>query len=83
MDPIAKKLSGTGVALVTPFHKNGAVDFDALTRLVNHILKGKCEYLVVLGTTGESVTLSTDEKTKEEFWVANASTTSSSKLAWV
>jgi 4-hydroxy-tetrahydrodipicolinate synthase len=62
MDPIAKKLSGTGVALVTPFHKNGAVDFDALTRLVNHILKGKCEYLVVLGTTGESVTLSTDEK---------------------
>lgn len=62
MDPIAKKLSGTGVALVTPFHKNGSVDFDALTRLVNHILKGKCEYLVVLGTTGESVTLSTDEK---------------------
>lgn len=57
-----KKLAGTGVALVTPFHKNGSIDFKSLSRLVDHIIKGKCEYLVPLGTTGESVTLSADEK---------------------
>ena len=58
----SKKLIGTGVALVTPFHKNGSVDFKSLSKLVDHIVKGKCEYLVPLGTTGESVTLSADEK---------------------
>ena len=57
-----KKLTGTGVALVTPFHKNGSIDFKSLSRLVDYIVKGKCEYLVPLGTTGESVTLSEDEK---------------------
>ncbi|MBL7925135.1 MAG: 4-hydroxy-tetrahydrodipicolinate synthase [Bacteroidia bacterium] len=62
MSPLAKKLSGTGVALVTPFHKNGSVDFKSLSRLVDHVIKGKCEYVVPLGTTGESVTLSADEK---------------------
>lgn len=62
MHPISKKLAGTGVALVTPFHKNGSVDFKSLSRLVEHIIKGKCEYLVPLGTTGESVTLTADEK---------------------
>lgn len=62
MRQVAKKLTGTGVALVTPFHKNGSVDFNSLSRLVEHIIKGKCEYLVPLGTTGESVTLTADEK---------------------
>lgn len=62
MTSLQKKLTGTGVALVTPFHKNGGIDFKSLSRLVEHILKGKCEYLVPLGTTGESVTLSPDEK---------------------
>ncbi|MBK7888223.1 MAG: 4-hydroxy-tetrahydrodipicolinate synthase [Bacteroidetes bacterium] len=57
-----KKLTGTGVAIVTPFHKNGSVDFKSLSRLVEHIIKGKCEYLVPLGTTGESVTLNMNEK---------------------
>lgn len=56
------QFTGTGVAIVTPFNSNGAVDFDALTAIVNHIIDGGCEYLVVLGTTGESVTLSSDEK---------------------
>ncbi len=55
-------LRGTGVAIVTPFDKKGAIDFDALTKLIEHLIKGKVEYLVVLGTTGESVTLSKDEK---------------------
>jgi len=55
-------LVGTGVALVTPFKENGAIDFDGLTNLVNHNINGGVEYLVVLGTTGESVTLSKQEK---------------------
>ncbi|MBS1637089.1 MAG: 4-hydroxy-tetrahydrodipicolinate synthase [Bacteroidetes bacterium] len=55
-------LMGTGVAIVTPFTKKGHVDFDALTNLVEHLVKGGVEYLVVLGTTGESATLSKDEK---------------------
>ncbi len=62
MPPAIKKLLGTGVALVTPFHSNGSIDFDALSRLVEHIIRGRCDYLVPLGTTGESVTLSDDEK---------------------
>lgn len=55
-------LKGTGVAIVTPFKKSGQVDFDALKKLVNHLIAGKVEYLVVLGTTGETATLSKDEK---------------------
>jgi 4-hydroxy-tetrahydrodipicolinate synthase len=55
-------LKGTGVAMVTPFRPNGSVDFSALTKLTNHLIKGKVDYLVVMGTTGESATLSTDEK---------------------
>jgi len=54
--------SGTGVALVTPFHKYGTIDFSALEKIVKHVIDGKVDYLVVLGTTGESATLSPDEK---------------------
>ncbi len=53
---------GTGVALVTPFKSDFSVDVEALGRLVEHVTKGGVEYLVVLGTTGESVTLSKAEK---------------------
>ncbi|MBA3901146.1 MAG: 4-hydroxy-tetrahydrodipicolinate synthase, partial [Bacteroidetes bacterium] len=56
------KLTGTGVAIVTPFHKDGSVDFNALGKLVEHLITGGVEYLVVLGTTGESVTLNKNEK---------------------
>jgi len=55
-------IKGTGVALVTPFLEDGAVDFDGLTNLVNHVIEGGLDYLVVLGTTGETATLSTTEK---------------------
>lgn len=55
-------LKGTGVAIITPFTKSGKVDFAGLTNVVNHIIKGKCEYIVVLGTTGETATLRTEEK---------------------
>lgn len=56
------RFKGTGVAMVTPIRKDGGVDFRALTALTEHLVSGKVEYLVVLGTTGESVTLSKDEK---------------------
>jgi 4-hydroxy-tetrahydrodipicolinate synthase len=55
-------LAGTGVAVVTPFKSNGSVDFDSLTKVINHIIKGKCEYIVINGTTAESPCLSKDEK---------------------
>jgi 4-hydroxy-tetrahydrodipicolinate synthase len=53
---------GTGVALVTPFKKDFSVDIDALKRIVNYVIEGGVEYLVVLGTTGESATLRKSEK---------------------
>ena len=59
-----KQLIGTGVALVTPFKGNGEVDYMALERLVNFQIDNGVNYLVVLGTTGETATLSADEKNK-------------------
>jgi 4-hydroxy-tetrahydrodipicolinate synthase len=59
---VVRKIEGTGVALVTPFTTNEEVDFPALARLVNHVIEGGVDYLVALGTTGESVTLTTSEK---------------------
>lgn len=56
-----KKLHGTGVALVTPMHENGEIDFKGLKKLLSHTAKG-ADYFVVMGTTGESATLSKDEK---------------------
>jgi len=55
-------LTGTGVAIVTPFTKKGTVDVKALERLIKHLINGKVEYIVVNGTTAESVTLSKQEK---------------------
>ena len=62
MKTLRLKLRGTGVALVTPFNRKSQPDLPALVRLVNHVVKGKCEYVVVMGTTGESVTLNKEEK---------------------
>jgi 4-hydroxy-tetrahydrodipicolinate synthase len=56
------KLKGTGVALVTPFHKDGSIDFKAFKKLVDRCIDGKIEYLVPLGTTGESATLTVNER---------------------
>ena len=55
---------GTGVALVTPFKTDFSVDYDALTRIVNFVIDGNVEYLVVLGTTAENATLTRAEKEK-------------------
>lgn len=53
---------GTGVALVTPFLEDQQVDYPSLERLINHVISGGVDYLVVLGTTGESATLTGSEK---------------------
>ena len=54
--------SGTGVALVTPFMENGSVDFAAVAKVVDRVVEGGVDYIVVLGTTGETPTLTTDER---------------------
>lgn len=56
------RFKGTGVALVTPFQKDGAIDFDGLTRLVKLQIAGGTDFLVVQGTTGESPVLNQEEK---------------------
>jgi len=55
-------LSGLGVAMITPFNAAGTIDWAATERLVNHLLDGKADFLVVLGTTGETPTLTADEQ---------------------
>lgn len=57
---LQERFRGTGVALVTPF-KNGRIDFDGLERVIEHVIEGGVEFLVSLGTTGESATTSDDE----------------------
>ena len=57
-----KELKGHGVALITPFKNDGAIDFDAIPKIINHLINGGVNYLVVLGTTAESASLSNDEK---------------------
>lgn len=57
-----QSLIGTGVALITPFKKDLSVDVDALKRIVNFQIDGGIDYLVVLGTTAETATLTYDEK---------------------
>jgi 4-hydroxy-tetrahydrodipicolinate synthase len=57
-----RKFEGTGVAIVTPFKDDSSVDYDALGRVVDHVIRGGVNYIVVMGTTGEASTLSREEK---------------------
>ena len=59
---LIERLRGTGVALVTPFKNNGDIDWADLERIIEHVLAGGVEFLVSLGTTGESVTISEEEQ---------------------
>ena len=59
-----KALTGTGIALITPFQQDGSIDFPALEKLVDFSIKGGVEYLVCLGTTAETPTLSKQEKSE-------------------
>ena len=57
-----KELIGTGTALITPFNNDHNIDFDALSRIIEQQIAGGTNYFVMLGTTGESATLSNEEK---------------------
>jgi len=59
---LREKFTGTGVAIVTPFNQDGSIDWLSFEKVINHIIHGKCEYIVVLGTTGESGTVHGKEK---------------------
>ena len=59
---ISEQLKGTGVAIVTPFNENETVDFLALEKLIDFIIGNGVEYIVTLGTTGETPTLDKQEK---------------------
>jgi len=62
MSNLIPVLSGTGVALVTPFNSSMAIDEPALARVIEHVIAGGVDYVVTLGTTGETPTLSREEK---------------------
>ena len=59
---MAQHIKGTGVALVTPFTQSGKIDFPALEKIVKKVSSGGVDFLVVLGTTSESPTLTNEEK---------------------
>lgn len=61
-----KEIEGAGVALVTPFHEDGKVDYATLERLIDYQIESGIDYLVSLGTTGEMATLTPEERT--EIW---------------
>jgi 4-hydroxy-tetrahydrodipicolinate synthase len=59
---LREKFTGTGIAIVTPFNADGTIDWNSFSKLINFWIEGKVEYLVVLGTTGESPTVHGEEK---------------------
>lgn len=65
------ELKGLGTALITPFKADKSVDYDALARLLDAQLTGFVDYIVVLGTTGEAATLTTDEKREVRQFIVN------------
>lgn len=64
-------LNGAGVALVTPFNADLSVDFESLEKVIEHIVDGGCDYIVALGTTAETPTLSYKEKIEVTKFVKN------------
>lgn len=59
---LAKDFRGTGVAIITPFSEDGSIDWASFKKLISFLTEGKVDYLVVMGTTGENVTISKEEK---------------------
>lgn len=68
---LRKKFTGTGIAIVTPFHADGKIDWQSFANLIEFWIKGKVEYLVALGTTGESATIHGAEKQEVFSFVQN------------
>jgi len=69
---LREKFTGTGIAIVTPFDEGGAIDWKSFEKLVEFWIAGKVEYLVVLGTTGESATVHGEEKQQVFSFVAKS-----------
>ncbi len=63
--------AGTGVAMITAFNIDGSIDWLSMEKTIKHITSGKVDYLVILGTTGETATLSTEEKQQVFSFVAH------------
>ena len=63
---IREQLKGTGVAVITPFTKDNQVDYPALGKLLDFLINGGVEYIVTMGTTGETPVLTKEEKKKEK-----------------
>src|SRR5437762_6500133 len=61
---LQEKFRGTGIAIVTPLNDDGVIDWENFQKLINFLMEGKVEYLVVMGTTGESPTIHGEEKQK-------------------
>ncbi|OUW76719.1 MAG: 4-hydroxy-tetrahydrodipicolinate synthase [Flavobacteriaceae bacterium TMED212] len=57
-----KTINGHGVAIITPFKKNGEIDFNAIPHIIEHLISGGVDFFVVLGTTAETATLTKEEK---------------------
>ncbi len=57
-----EKIKGIGVDLITPFHKDGNIDFNSLEKIIEQVIVNKADYIVILSNTGETATLSKDEK---------------------
>jgi 4-hydroxy-tetrahydrodipicolinate synthase len=68
---LREKFTGTGIAIVTPFHEDGKIDWKSFSKLIQFWIEGQVEYLVVLGTTGESATIHGDEKQEVFSFVKN------------
>ena len=64
-------IKGLGTALITPFKKDGSVDYEALARVLDTQLTGAVDYIVVLGTTGEAATMTADEKRDVRRFIVN------------
>lgn len=69
---LREKFTGTGIAIITPFREDGSIDWSSFSRLIEFWISGKVEYLVVLGTTGESATIHGTEKQEVFSFVKNA-----------
>ena len=67
---IQQMIKGVGVALITPFN-NYEVDYDALKRMIEHVINGGVDYIVALGSTAETATLSTTEKQAVLYFIVN------------
>ncbi len=59
---MSANFTGTGVAVITPFHTYGTIDFSSLEKVLNHVINGGVDFVLALGTTSETATLSKDEK---------------------